>query len=306
MAPRRTIEQQYDLASAALEGGGTRQSITTIAWDVAGRCEAPLPVEVIGRPSPLVKRFGESVIIDRRIDVRPGAPTPLFVDLTVKCRKCSRCLKERANYWRSRAASEIEVSTRTWFLTLTLRPDRNFYFMELCRKHRLSTGVDYDAADEDQRFRMLCAEIGRELTRFIKRVRKNSGSKFRQIFVFEKHASGAPHIHGFIHETDPEQRVSKRVIQEAWHQGFSNCKLVDRDERHLTARYATKYIAKELATRIRASKKYGEGAYTPETLLRDSVGFLRRIDSGRNVAPTSSRDRPKSKIAEQQTEGRDK
>ena len=284
----RTLAQQRDVASAALDAGGRRKTATSFEWDVAGKCEKPVPVELVGRPSAPLIVVGRNIANAKTVVVSPSKPVPLFIDLQVPCRKCGPCLKNRANYWRTRAASEIKISARTWFVTLTLRPDRTFYYLELMRHNALARGIDADREDSNSRFRRHCQEIGRELTMFLKRVRKNSRAKLRYCAVFEPHKSGDPHIHVLIHEVIGNNPVTKRVIQDAWHDGFSTCKLVNLGDEMKSAAYATKYITKDASTRIRASQRYGEGGISPSALLRETVEFNRRIEIRRNVSGHTS------------------
>lgn len=153
--------------------------------------------------------------------------------------------------------NETRLSERTWFGTLTLRPDRQMYALDMARLECARQGVDYDGLGDDERFRLRHKFISEELTRWLKRVRKNSeGAPIRFCLVAEAHKSGAPHYHVLIHESDPARPVRKAVLQSAWTWGYTLFKLLV-DER--AALYVTKYLSKDARARVRASIGYGSG-----------------------------------------------
>lgn len=147
------------------------------------------------------------------------------------------------------------MSERTWFSTLTMRPERRMWVLSAARAEADRQGYDFDALDDQKRFRGLCKQVSRELTLYVKRVRKNSGARFRFLAVFEKHESGDPHIHMLVHERDPAYPVRERVLSAAWTWGFSKHRLVERDSR--AANYVCKYLTKSADVRVRASLRYG-------------------------------------------------
>ena len=73
------------------------------------QCENPVTVYGIGLPSFL----------------RP-TEAPMPVEQQVRCRKCDGCLAHKARLWIARGVDEIKASTRTWFGTLTVRPEDRF------------------------------------------------------------------------------------------------------------------------------------------------------------------------------------
>ena len=265
MAPRaRTLGEQRTTISNLMDKGVLveRKTAASFAFDAAGRCHSPITIEMQGRPSGAFGVISGEFWQERDIIVdSPQALAPLYLDGRVPCRKCPACLKQRAYYWRRRATSEIHVSMRTWFATLTLRPDRAHYFLERARERRFLAGVDLDADEADERFRQWASEIGKELTLYMKRIRKHRPRNVRHMFVFERHKSGYPHVHGLIHESGPEGRITKRTLESNWaHNGFSNFRLItgtDEMPASKVAYYVTKYLTKEACTRIRASRYYG-------------------------------------------------
>lgn len=247
--PPKGLDAVSKTAYKALTEGGERLSQMRFRWNVHGPCLSPKTVMVFGRPS----GRGKYIVVE------PGSKHPLEVELTTACRQCENCRKQRARIWAARAMSEIERSSRTWFGTLTLSPDE--HFKALCRVRSLSDDrlSEFDSRSEGERFSLVVTEIGREVTRFLKRVRKNSGVRLRYCLVAERHKSGLPHFHVLLHERS--QPVRHAVLSEAWKLGFTNFKLVTDGKK--AAWYAAKYLSKDSLARVRASCRYGEGFNEP-------------------------------------------
>ena len=240
------------VAARAFASGAKRTSLSTFSWDVAGRFENPVPVEIEGRPD---TRRGET-----------GMPVAVLME--TRCRKCHMCLRWRAYQWRERAMLETSAAPRTWFVTLTLRPEEH-WLAELrasaeCRRR----GVSFEQLSPSEQFEERHKVIGYDLAKWLKRVRKQSGAKLRYILVAEAHKSGMPHYHALIHEVYESKPVTKRQLQEQWTLGFSGAKLVE-DLR--SASYVTKYLSKSVLARVRASLRYGKGALST-TLGGASIG----------------------------------
>lgn len=213
-------------------------------------CLAPVEVHAIGLPGWL--------------DASLGDDRPVPVSIKVACRKCDGCLLHRSNLWAARATAEIGASRRTWFVTLTVAPQHRFRLGLLAEKQYLRPGGETLASlSPDEQFRYQCKVLSRELTLYLKRVRKKSTLRF--LAVFERHKDGFPHLHLLVHEQG--QPVTKSAIQAQWRLGFSQCKLVD--DRPGAAFYVAKYLAKEAATRIRASVRYGQAVSLLTEQLND-------------------------------------
>lgn len=236
-----TIETVEAVAAKAVEHGvqpafwqdrGTVRRL--VEWDLSGSCQDPVPVELYSRVS---ARHNSG----RR---------PMTVILETRCRKCMWCLQQRRSFWTMRALDEYRASSRTWFLTLTLDPHNQWIAECTARSER----ENFDDLAPPQKFAALVQVVGRELTRFVKRVRKNSRARIRYLLVAEAHQNGRPHFHMLIHELDKEAPVRKQVIKDAWRFGFSKSTLVN-DPRG--AVYLCKYLSKDARTRVRASFKYG-------------------------------------------------
>lgn len=237
------------LAARALSSGATRacggNSFFTYEWDISGKCERPVPVEQYAAPE--AERGQRFVAVER------GNPAPLRVIMQTRCRKCPPCLRARRTLWTARARRECEVAYRTWFGTLTLRPERQFEALTRARQSVARSGQDFDGLSPELQFAARTVEVGRWLTLFLKRVRKQSGASLRYVAVYEPHESGAPHVHLLVHEADTVG-TSERMLRLQWKDGFSKWKLVT-DRRQ--ASYVTKYLTKTAAVRVRASSHYG-------------------------------------------------
>lgn len=203
----------------------------------------------------------EDTFINGHDMVNPGTATygedrdgPYCVQLTARCRKCEKCLKLRAQSWAARCRAEISVSRRTWFATLTYRPEAR-YLAELRARQALGRrGTDFDQLSGNEQFQALHNVMQRDVTLMLKRLRK-AGAVFRYLLVLEPHKDGQPHYHLMIHETAEPIRYA--TLKEQWSLGFSQFKLLETDEPK-AAWYAAKYLSKHQASRVRASLKYGQ------------------------------------------------
>ena len=107
---------------------------------------------------------------------------------------------------------------------------------------------------EEQRFASIVAAQTPDVTKWLKRVRKESGAKLRYILVAEAHKSGLPHYHMLVHEQVGGGQVGERTLRKQWAMGFSKWNLVTDKA---PARYVCKYLTKAAAARVRASLNYG-------------------------------------------------
>ena len=242
------------LASKAADAGAEVKP-RTVSWNAAGRCSSPIPREFVAR-SPCDKGASPLRWLVAERTSEPTGFARLFVD--VRCRRCPQCLKARSALWRQRAISELSaVGGRTWFGTLTLSPNEHFR-VKLAAQRRLQAGGDqFEALSREEQFRLRVSEINKEITKWLKRVRKNSGSRLRYICVAEAHKSGLPHFHLLVHEVYAEFPVRHSTLTEAWKFGFSKFNLVAEGEPKVAA-YVTKYLTKSSLARVRASVGYGQ------------------------------------------------
>lgn len=245
----RTVRR---LQAVALEHGAQVTRPGVVKWDAAGRCESPYYVERVGRSSAHPTEF-HKVLGDAK---HKGLAA---IDMRVACRKCPACLRKRAALWRYRAEQEINRSSRTWFGTITLRPDQHYLMMCRAAVRLRGRGVAFDELGSAEQFEARHTEIAREITLWLKRVRKNSGAKLRYILVAEAHKTGLPHYHMLLHEMSPLHPIRHRILAEGWHLGFSNFKLVPTDDAsRKVAGYVCKYLTKSASARVRASERYGQ------------------------------------------------
>jgi hypothetical protein len=247
-------EKFIETASSALGRGGRSAAdrFTTVEWDISGRCQSPVHREVKARSRPGGMELWNEVV---------RWATDLFMmELETRCRKCPPCLRARAAYWRLRSESEIGGTLgRTWFVTLTLRPEEHFKATLQASLRLQAGGVDFDRLEPSRQFAERDREIQRDVTLYLKRVRKESGAPLRYILVSEAHKSGLPHYHALIHEVDPFRPVSSRTLASQWRLGFSQSRLVAQDAERRSAAYVAKYLSKSAISRVRASQGYGHG-----------------------------------------------
>lgn len=266
MPPIDSLPQISALVQKAIDTGRCeRLGATRWRWDASGKCSAPVVVERIGRPS---AAFGKKyVLIDARGVIGDG-PTPVTIscEILAPCRKCAGCLNQRRVLWANRAKIEVMSSARTWFGTLTIRPQMRFHYLTVARQDAAARGEDLDALDDEKQFLGIYQAVSRDVTKFLKRLRKNSGANFRYILACERHRSGDPHLHMLLHEPTLSDPVRKADLESCWHAGFSHWRLVPIEAQLDRIRYVTKYLAKEKLTRIRASLKYGRAEYSAEAL----------------------------------------
>lgn len=239
------LDRLQAIAGDALQRGARVTSPISIAWDVSGKCTSPVSRTVQARRSPNRGRY---------LEVGAGSAGSLYMDMELPCRKCAACLAKRAYQWRQKALRETGVSQRTWFFTLTLAPEWQQRHLDGARRAAARKGEDLDCAQAGAIFLARHAQISRELTLWLKRMRKASSARIRYLLVCERHKSGLPHYHGLLHES-PGPHLTKRCIQGAWRQGFSNARLVS-DPSEVA--YVTKYLSKSIEARVRASIEYGE------------------------------------------------
>lgn len=212
----------------------------------AGNCVKPIVLEKTGQH--LTKGPNHPVVFGKFPLERP-----IMLDMEVRCRECQNCLKARAAHWRLRATTEIRSAERTWFGSLTLNPTQHHRVLSACRAEAARNGDDFDKFPPSVQFAARHKCISREITLFLKRIRKESGASIRLLCVAEAHKSGLPHYHMLVHEGS-SVICPHRVLKKQWRVGFSQWKLV-RNPR--AAVYVTKYLGKSMMARVRASLDYG-------------------------------------------------
>lgn len=291
------IDKWSIAARAALDGGASMRSATVIEWDVSGtgrlKCQKPVHVEYHG-----AEAVGYSIREDRATGRRNGRA----IEFDTRCRRCPNCLQYRMLLWRRRARAEIAIAPRTWFGTLTVEP--HFQQMAQFRASlRLARdGIDFHKLPKAEQFAERVREISPEITKWLKRVRRQAATNLRQkargkvgctksagqrcichplksyhvgiryILVVEEHTGGGalhglPHFHLLVHEIDEDAPIRKHVMEAKWSFGITHFRLIEDagDDRNKYANYVTKYLTKSILCRARASLKYGR----PEAYIHD-------------------------------------
>jgi len=239
-------------------GYGAEVSQAHIKWNTAYKCSQPILRPFWSRPPSLewvptwwaknglsempeigVKYGFHTVPAKLDIKERVGG-TYWMLDLWVPCRKCAGCLDVRRWRWRRRAETEMKAWPWTWFCTFTVSPE-----------HRLRAAIAARRDYGSDSYENIVKVINKWYTRYMKRVRKESGAKIRFVCAAEPHANGFPHLHALVHEVSGH--ATKRTLQAQWPYGYSNVKKGDIAK----AAYVTKYISKQLTGRVHASLHYG-------------------------------------------------
>lgn len=316
MAKEIPLDRMRGLVLRAMEAGASRPSQFTTEWRCEGDCLDPHCTERVSHPearetfrealhrsvterrevdgfdlagSPLVRRHARKFVT-----VGGPQPQPLRLLLWTRCRECAACRRARRNLWATRATAEYALAQRTWFGTLTLRPEEQFR-AKLLAENKCGGQSVYDGLTEAEQFSFRASVVGQWLTLYIKRVRSAvavaPGSPFRYLAVFEAHQSGAPHIHVLLHERSCA--VRQKTLIAKWPHGFVKWKLVE-DERQAT--YVTKYLAKDARTRLRASFHYGDLS-TPTGIGASDKASLRVGQLTRPSDPTPLSDPGASAVA---------
>lgn len=203
------------------------------------------------------------------LSVKANAATgALFTTMLVRCRKCTTCLRARRNYWGFAAMNEtvraLESGLRTWFGTLTLRPDvQQELKQRAIEKWMLDNPTSkvpdwFEDMTCDKQFALVRNELLLEIQKYWKRLRK-AGHAFKYFVVFERHKSGLPHVHFLLHEQD--KPIRKRDLQGQWPLGHSNVSIVGGKSRNAAAPekaawYVSKYLSKSYQSRQLASRGY--------------------------------------------------
>ena len=270
------------LAAKALAGGGELRSPTRVHWNIAGFCQSPVHRELWARPSGKRGRYRpekwspvsgkpylggwrpyQSKWHETAFDGQGRRTTKalMVVELETRCRKCDRCRAHKSRAWAARALTELGDASRTWFGTITFNPTAMARGRARAILACSKSGIDFDALPVGEQVVRVHNALSPELTKWLKRVRKNSGAHIRYLMVMEPHTGGGahhqlPHYHILLHEHG-HAAVTKRCLDGNWHLGITHFRLVAEDDPR-PARYVTKYISKTTAARVRASVGYGK------------------------------------------------
>lgn len=262
-----------------------RTSLVRFEHHAEGNCQSPVTIELYARPGGKLRRvrasqlrmlgFDEKTaathVTERQVRVAKGTKHPVWLTRHTRCRECANCQQAHAAYWVTRCAPEVTQSVRSWFGTLTFSEEA--LYKAKCRAVlRLSRGgTDYDALSERVRFSELLVECNKELTKYLKRVRKQTGARLRFIAVAELgEQTQRLHFHMLLHECEVMSGNMKNdVLQPQW-ADFTVWRLAyprwwsKRERRWIDATptqaawYVCKYITKSPMARVRASVRYGK------------------------------------------------
>lgn len=238
-------QSMHDLLTRAV-GALTyvRSGHTSHEWDISGSCYHP-QMRVL-ESTPLINgriRYGGW-----------GHQKRTTLYMRVRCRMCDACKRLKQALWTARAERETITGLRNWFGTLTLSPASHHQIISRCRQKLGRGGTDYDGLSREEQFSEWMTEISKEVTKYVKRVRKESRAPLRYLLVAEEHQSGVPHLHLLMHEQCSSAPVRYRTLSTQWKLGFTKFNLVDGMK---AARYVCKYISKSAMARVRASLHYG-------------------------------------------------
>lgn len=265
-APCADPRAVWRLATRALDHGGAWRG-RWVEYPIAPWCEEPVTVELWGGPD---ARPRHNVP-----DTRPSVPRAIGVRLGAACRKCSGCLRHKRKIWRARAMHEtLTNDRRTWFVTLTFRPDSQLAATNRARRRLSKEGVDFDGLGANAQYVERGKELYSVVQKYFKRLRKGKTvykkdgtplkeerTQFRYFVVMEtenREHEEHLHFHAVIHEmTTP---ITERRIRRHWYDGFAHAKLVSNSDVEDVSSYCTKttkYLTKSDLCRVRASKHYG-------------------------------------------------
>lgn len=262
MTPQVTLSRAREMAFKAYIKGS---DVTPMHGD----CSEPKHIELRGVEMLLRKQlatltddpFVDWIIEDGKVRWLPGRapheaapPMTTTVVASVRCRRCKECLRAKRRLWTARAYDEVRSASRTWFVTLTVGPDRRLWANMVARSWcETARREAFDKLTPLERTRALAAAIDPEVTRWLKRVRKQSGATLRYLLVVEPHKDGFPHYHLLVHEAG--QQCGERILRRQWKYGWCQAKLVAGE---VHPGYVCKYITKSPQTRVRASRRYGQ------------------------------------------------
>lgn len=186
----------------------------------------------------------------------------MWLDLSLRCRRCAACLQARRRLWALRAVRETAAAPQSVFVTLTYRPADRYERAVRAEVSAVTSGVSWREASQDERSEWFAEVCGADLREFWRRLRRRWATRVRYVAVCELHQDGWPHWHALVHRDDgggpltvsPSGRTGD--VAKAWPLGFSKTIRVSRLDLD-APRYVAKYLGKARLARVRASLAYG-------------------------------------------------
>jgi hypothetical protein len=282
------------LCARALDKGAVLTGPTRVEWDVSGFCENRVIRRIYARPSacghpvdnsgvipaipvihspdvsaPAAQKSAPAALNYKDIVVKRGTKAPMELIMKVPCKtRCRSCLSFRRKQWEFRAVTAAlfawTAGRRCWLGTLTCTDS----FLYTARCAAAAKVDDFDTLDDAVQFRLLDREVYRDVTKYLKRLRKGNAAlgadpaQFTFLCVTERHDSdetaeyrrGTPHYHILVCEASrPIRKVALKGA--GWPGGFVKFNLLDQND-FRGAGYACKYLAKQ-GGRLRASLGFG-------------------------------------------------
>lgn len=239
----RVYSKIHGVYSELTDFGEPGQKLASFNVDFSGDCEEPAKVTKVGLgPQFRSKKFDKVVRLYQPGNEDAFENGTLTAYMSVRCRRCDRCVNWRRRRLCRQTEAEAAVGGRCWFVTLTFN-----------KKERKK----YESLQEFRKGAL------RHLTLFMKRLRKASKGRLRFISVLEAHSDGSPHLHMILIEPEGQKVIGERAIKTAWYMphrlGFAEAKLIgtSAEDRTRAIRYVTKYITKA-AFSVRHSTKWGD------------------------------------------------
>lgn len=205
----------------------------------------------------------------------------------VRCRNCSQCRKQRLVTLTNEITREVLAAEATYFVTLTFRAAKHREVIrELVKGGRDVPLLDLPASgklsDEQnkaviERGNILAKYYKKDVQDYFKRLRKNTGGRFRYIVAPELHlgerrkhrlrgaAFGFPHFHILLFRISRGTRkpLNTKSIRAEWSFGITHARaldLADPDGVKDNARYIAEYVSKySFGGRLMRSLSFGDG-----------------------------------------------
>jgi len=197
------VERLERMAQNAILGGyGTVLRHRKVRLTLVMDCEQPYTAELHSRVS---AQHGKRV-------------QPITIEIEARCRKCFACKRRRSMFWQGRAMTEFQNADRTLFGTFSMSPEEHCRLDDLITIRLAEGRVNFNELSSDEIFQERVKEFGAEVTKWIKRVRKQlrlAPQSLRYLLIAEVHDSdrtsdemrGRPHFHILLHERYAGQLV---------------------------------------------------------------------------------------------------